>query len=56
MFEKNLTSKSSKNKIFCGFFVFKNVLWQKNENPEMPGINRKLSKSKKHPVLTFYHY
>ena len=51
MFEKNLTSKSSKNKIFCGFLVFKNVLWQKNENPEMPGINRKLSKSKKAPSV-----
>ena len=28
----------------------------KSENPEMPEINRNLSKSKKHPVLTFYHY
>ena len=28
----------------------------KNENPEMPEINRKLSKLKKHPVLTFYRY
>ena len=26
----------------------------KNENPEMPEINRNLSKSKIHPVLTFY--
>ena len=26
----------------------------KNENPEMPEINRNLSKSKKYPVLTFY--
>ena len=28
----------------------------KNENPEMPAIKRKLSKSKKHLVLTFYCY
>ena len=28
----------------------------KNENPEMPEINTKLSKSKKHPVLTVYRY
>ena len=28
----------------------------KNENPEMPEINRKLSKSKKHPLLTIYRY
>ena len=28
----------------------------KNENPETPEINRKLSKSKKHPLLTAYHY
>ena len=27
-----------------------------NENPEMLETNRKLSKSKKHPVLTFYSY
>ena len=27
-----------------------------NENPEMPEINRKLSKSEKHPVLTYYRY
>ena len=26
------------------------------ETPETPEINRKLSKSKKHPVLTFYRY
>ena len=26
------------------------------ENPEMLETNRKLSKSKKHPVLTFYSY
>ena len=50
MFGKNLTSKSSKNKIFCGFRVFEYVLWQMLE------INNKLSKSKKHPVLTFYGY
>ena len=28
----------------------------KNENPEMPEINRKLSNSKKHQLLTFYCY
>ena len=28
----------------------------KNKNPEMQEINRKLSKSKKYPVLTFCHY
>ena len=56
MFGKNLTSKSSKNKTFGGFYVFEYVLWQKNENPKMLEINRKLSKSKKEPVLTFYRY
>ena len=56
MFGKNLTSKSSKNKIFRGFRVFEYVLWQKNENPEIPEINTKLSKFKRHPVLTFYRY
>ena len=28
----------------------------KKENPEMLKINRKFSKSKKHPVLTTYRY
>ena len=28
----------------------------KNENPEIPEINTKLSKSKEHPVLTVYRY
>ena len=41
---ENLTSKSSKNKIFRRFRVFEYAIWQKNENPEMPEINRKLSK------------
>ena len=45
MFGKNLTSKSSKNKIFRGFRIFEYALWQKNENLEMPEINRKLSKA-----------
>ena len=31
MFGKNLTSKSSKNKIFHGFRVFEYVLWQKTK-------------------------
>ena len=44
MFGKNLTSKSSKNKIFGGFRVFEYALWQKLKPPEMPEINRKLSK------------
>ena len=30
--------------IFRGFLVFEYVLWQKNESPEMPEINRKLCK------------
>ena len=34
--------------------AFSNMI--KNENPEMPEINRKLSKSKKHSVLTVYRY
>ena len=37
MFGKNLTSKSSKNKIFCGFRVFSMA---KSKNPEMPEINK----------------
>ena len=56
MFGKNLASKSSKNKIFRGFRVFEYALWNKNENPEMSEINRKLSRSKEHPVLNFYRY
>ena len=36
---------------------FSNMLYgKKNENPEMPEINRKLSKSKKDPVLNFYRH
>ena len=31
MFGKNPTSKSSKNKIFRGFGVFKYVVWQKTK-------------------------
>ena len=31
-------------KIFRGFWVFEYALWQEKENPEMPEINRKLSK------------
>ena len=31
MFGKNLTSKSSKNKIFREFRVFEYVLWQKTK-------------------------
>ena len=54
MFGKNLTSKSSKNKKNPWIPHFRICSMAKNENPEMPAINRKLSKSKKHPVLTFY--
>ena len=39
-------------RIFPGFCVFVYPLGQKNENPEMTGINRKYSKEKKHPFLT----
>ena len=31
MFGKNLTSKSSKNKIFRGFRLFEYALWQKTK-------------------------
>ena len=37
--------------IFRGFRVFKYALMTKNENPETPEINIKLSKLKKHPVV-----
>ena len=33
--------------IFPGFWVFEYALRQKNENPDMPEINRKFSKSKR---------
>ena len=36
--------------------MFSNMFYGKNENQEMPEINRKLSKSKEHPVLTVYCY
>ena len=55
MFGKNLTSKNSNNNIFRGFRVFE-CSKAKSENPEMPEINRKLSKSKMHAVLTFNRY
>ena len=53
---KKLTSKNSKKETFHRFRVFECVLWQKNENPVTPEINRQLSKSKKHPALTVYRY
>ena len=31
MFGKNLTSKSSKSKVFCGFRVLEYVLWNKRK-------------------------
>ena len=55
MFGKSLMSKSSKNKISVDS-AFSNTLYGKNENLETPEINRKLSKSKKNPVLIVYHY
>ena len=39
-------------KILSGFRVFQNALWQKNENPEMLKINRKVFNNKNHPLLT----
>ena len=39
-------------KIFREFRVFEYALTVKNENPEMLEINIKLSKLKKHPVVT----
>ena len=57
MFGKNLTSKSSKNKISRGFRIFKYICpMATNENSEMPEFIRKLSKSEEYPVLTFYRY
>ena len=45
------TSKNEFTKMFCGFRGFEYALWPKSENPQMPEINIKLSKSKKHPLL-----
>ena len=56
MFGKNLTSKRSKNKIFRWIPRFRICFMAKNKNPDMLETNRKLPKSKKHPVLTFYRY
>ena len=50
------TFKNELVTIFRGFRVFEYALWQKNENPETPEINRKFSKSKKHSVLSVYRY
>ena len=36
MFGKNLTSKSSKNKIFHGFCLFEYALWQKTKTRKCP--------------------
>ena len=44
------TSKNEAMKIFRGFRVF--ILMVKNENSEMSEVNRMLSNSKKHPLLT----
>ena len=50
------TSKNQLIKIFRGFRGFRICSMAKNENPEMLETKRKLSKSKKYPVLTFYRY
>ena len=50
------TSKNELIKIFHGFRDFPICSMIKNENPETPEIDRKLSKSIKHPVLTIYRY
>ena len=39
-------------KILRGFRVFEYTLMVKNDNPETSEINIKLSKLKKHPVVT----
>ena len=36
--------------------AFSNIPYGKKRKPGSAEINRKLSKSKKHPVLTFYRY
>ena len=41
---------------FSGDSAFRICSIAKSENPEVPEINRKLPKSKNHPVLTFYRY
>ena len=41
---------------FAWFLGFRICCMVKNENPETLEINRKLSKSIKHPVLTVYRY
>ena len=48
----DLIPQNSEN--FPRFPNFRICFMAKNENPETPEINRKLSKSKKHPVLTIY--
>ena len=50
------TLKNELVKIFRGSRGFRICSMAKNENPETPEINRKLSKSKKSPVLIVYHY
>ena len=44
-------SKNKLMKIFCEFLIFKYPLMVKNESPQMPETNIKLSKLKKHPVV-----
>ena len=56
MGKKNEKKKKKKlaSENFPWFPGFRICFMAKNENPETPEINRKLSKSKKHPVLTIY--
>ena len=56
VWDKSLLQKTIRMKlsIDSGFL---NVFYMvKNENPETPEIDRKPSKSIKHPVLTVYRY
>ena len=49
-------SKSSKNKVFCGFRVFEYVLWQQTKSQKCWKSTESFLNQKKQPVLTFYHY
>ena len=56
VWDKSLLQKTIRMKLSIDS-GFSNVFYMvKNENPEMPEIDRKTSKSIKHPVLTVYRY
>ena len=56
VWDKSLLQKTIRMKLSIDS-GFSNVFYMvKNENPEMPEIDRKPSKSIKHPVLTVYRY